>query len=273
MKLPEPDWDSVRKRIVGWLKDFFQRTGRVAVIGLSGGVDSAVTAALLSEALGPERVRALILPSASTPEKDVEDAKRVARLLGIEDVRVIDVEPALRAFDDLLKVDDRVVRGNTLARIRMTILYAVAHKDGIVVGTGDKSEFLLGYFTKCGDGCADVFPIGDLYKTWVRKLALHMGLPEDVALKPSSPRLWPGHLAEEELGFSYEVADVVLYNLVENGMRPQEIVERLGVDKEIVDRIIQRIKLNKHKLITPPIVKVTRRTAFEFVEEADALLT
>ena len=269
--MPELNWSDVERRITEWLKNFFEKTKRVGVVGLSGGVDSATTAALLCKAIGPERVRAVILPSSATPPEDVEDAKLLAQRLGIDDIRIINIEPILEAFDKALNVKNRVTRGNVAARVRMTVLYALAHEDGIVVGTGDKSELLLGYFTKYGDGGVDILPIGDLYKTWVRKLALHLGVPEKIATKPSSPRLWPHHLAEEELGFSYEVADVVLYHIVEEGMTPREVVEKLGIEKEIVSKIINMMKKNKHKLEPPPIAKITRKTAFEFAREVENL--
>ncbi len=235
-------------------------------------MDSATTLTLTVKALGPENVRALILPSSATPPEDVEDAKRLIQKLGVDDWKIINIDPIVEAYEKVLGKMDRVVKGNTMARIRMSILYAVAHDDGIVVGTGDKSELLLGYFTKYGDGGVDILPIGDLYKTWVRKLALHLGVPEKIALKPSSPRLWPGHLAEEELGFSYEVADTVLYAIVEEGMKPEEVVRKYNIDENVVKRIVEMMKRNKHKLTPPPIIKIGRITAFEFAKVMDEIL-
>jgi len=270
--LPDLNWSDVEKNIVEWIKKFFDSTDRKAVIGVSGGVDSATTLALVTKALGPERVRAVILPSNSTPPEDVEDAKMLVQSFGIDDFRIMNIEPIAESFEKVIGRMDKVVRGNTLARIRMTILYALAHDDGIVVGTGDKSELLLGYFTKYGDGGVDLLPIGDLYKTWVRRLALHLGIPEKIALKPSSPRLWPGQLAEDELGFSYEEADVVLHALVEECMSPEEIVKKYEISRETVTKVVEMMKRNKHKLLPPPIAKVTKITAFEFAQKMDELL-
>jgi len=270
--LPELNWSDVEKNITEWIKNFFDKTNRKAVVGVSGGVDSATTLTLVTKALGPERVRAVILPSSSTPQEDVEDAKLLIQSLGIEDWKLINIEPIVEAYEKAIGKMSKVVKGNTTARVRMTILYALAHDDGIVVGTGDKSELLLGYFTKYGDGGVDILPIGDLYKTWIRKLALHLGVPEKIALKPSSPRLWPGHLAEDELGFSYDVADVVLYAIVEEGLSPKEVIEKYNIEPEIVERIVSMMKRNKHKLLPPPIPKITKMTAFEFAKVMDEVL-
>ena len=154
-----------------------------------------------------------------------------------------------------------------MARIRMIILYARAYDDGLVVGTGDKSEMLLGYFTKYGDGGVDLLPIGDLYKTWVRQLAEHLGVPENIVKKPSSPRLWPGHLAETELGITYEKADSILYAIVDQGLTPREVVNKGIADKEEVLHVLNLFKRNLHKLTPPPIPKVSNTTVYEFVKK------
>jgi NAD+ synthase len=178
---------------------------------------------------------------------------------------VIIIDPILESYERLLGTLDKVTRGNTMARVRMTMLYARAHNDGLVVGTGDKSELLLGYFTKYGDGGVDLLPIGDLYKTWVRQLALRLGVPERIAKKPSSPRLWPGHLAEDELGITYEKADSILYAIVEKEMRPEELIAKGLASREEVARVLELMKRNTHKLIPPPVPKISRVTAYEYV--------
>ncbi len=149
---------------------------------------------------------------------------------------------------------DRVVEGNIRARIRMTILYAYANQYNLLVaGTGDRSEILIGYFTKYGDGGADFFPIGCLYKTQVRRFAVFLGIPEKIAYKPSSPRLWKDHLAEKELGLKYEVIDAVLYSLFDKKLSPQQTAEKLGISLEVVERILSRYYSTSHKRETPPI--------------------
>ncbi len=266
MELPPIDLRETEKKIVNFIKDVFMEAKREkAYVGVSGGVDSATTLFLTVKALGPENVKALIMPSFATPEEDVKDAKDVCEKAGVQ-YEVINIDPIVDAYEKTIGKLEKVTKGNTMARIRMTILYAKAHKDGLVVGTGDKSELLLGYFTKWGDGAVDLLPIGDLYKTYVRKLALHLGVPERVALKKSSPRLWVGHLAEEELGITYERADVILYYLVDEGREPEEIIS-MGIPKEDVEKVLNLMKKNAHKLRPIPIAKVLKVTAYEFFSE------
>ncbi len=266
--LPPLDVSKTTDKIVDFLKQEFERAGRTkAVVGVSGGVDSATTLALVVKALGPDNVHAMILPSKATPKEDIEDAKEVIQTFGVKSWELIVIDPILESYERLLGPLDKVARGNTMARIRMSMLYARAYDDGMVVGTGDKSELLLGYFTKYGDGGVDLLPIGDLYKTWVRQLAVYLGVPEKVAKKPSSPRLWPGQLAETELGISYEKADQILYSLVDLGMSPREVVEKgIGSDEE-VRRVMELMKRNLHKLQPPPIPKIGKLTAFEYAQK------
>ncbi|RLE52976.1 MAG: NAD(+) synthetase, partial [Candidatus Methanomethylicota archaeon] len=189
------------------------------VVGLSGGLDSTVTAYLCVNALGSESVLGLIMPDPEvTPKQDVDDAILVAERLGIK-YYLIDISRIIKAFSNSIpnfSFEAKVPVGNLRARVRMCLLYYYANLEGrMVVGTGDKSELLLGYFTKYGDGGVDVLPIGDLYKTQVRMLGKYLGIPERIIKKPSSPRLWKGHLAEEELGLTYDIIDPILHLLVD----------------------------------------------------------
>ncbi len=259
---PPIDYDYVLRRITIFLRDFLAKTGAGGyVVGLSGGVDSSVTVTLLARSVGPGRVHALILPDkASTPRRDVEDAVGLAEELGVG-YTLLYINDVLDSFASSLPFYDPgslIANGNLKARVRMAMLYYYANLKGfLVAGTGDKSEILLGYYTKYGDGGVDLLPIGDLYKTQVRRLALRLGLPERIALKPSSPRLWPGHLAEEELGCSYETIDKVLYHYVDLGMDAAGVSEATGVPLETVRRIIARVHANEHKRLPPVILRLT----------------
>ena len=233
---------------------------------MSGGIDSSVTAALLVEAVGANKVFALIMPDPrTTPREDVEDAKSLARDLGLEFVeidisRAVDTIASSAPFVDF---SNNIAIGNLRARVRMVLLYLYANTfNYLVCGTGDKSELLLGYFTKYGDGGVDVLPIGDVYKTQVRELGKRLGLPKRIVEKPSSPRLWPGHMAEQELGYTYDVIDAVLYRYVDLSMSVEEIVDDTGLPRETVLSIVRRVHRNEHKRRTPPIPRVSKWCLF-----------
>jgi len=260
---PPPDVEYVVDRITGFIRSYVDNVGaRGGVIGLSGGLDSSVAATLAVKALGPRRVVALIMPEEGvTPREDVEDAVELSRSLGIEYV-IVEIGEVLKGYARAIEAlggRERVALGNLKARIRMSLLYYYANRHGMLVcGTTDKSELLLGYYTKYGDGGVDIEPIADLYKTQVRYLARSLGLPRRIVEKPSSPRLWQGHLAEEELGLSYEVIDAVLYRYVDLGMGPEEIVRETGIDKRVVEEILRRVHANEHKRMFPPVPRVSK---------------
>ena len=257
-KIVNIDYGKVAEYLTRFLEDYLSESGaRGYVVGVSGGVDSATTLALAVKAAGPERVTALVMPDTSvTPEADVEDALSLARSLGVR-VYTIKIDPIVEVYRSALpfyesEEADRVPLGNTRARIRMTLLYYYANKYGyLVLGTGDRSEYLLGYFTKYGDGAVDVAPILVLYKSQVRRLALHLGVPERIAFKPSSPRLWPGHLAEKELGVTYDEVDLVLHARFDLGLDEGEIPAATGVDEAKVKAILDRVRASEHKRRPP----------------------
>ncbi len=251
------DYERAVSVITRFIMDYVTRSGRDGVVlGLSGGIDSSVTLYLCVRALGSSRVLALIMPYVTTPREDVEDAIDVAKRLGVKHY-VIDITEIRNSFArSIPEFDetDRVASGNLLPRIRMTILYYYANrKNLLVVGTGDKSELLLGYFTKYGDGGVDIMPIGCLYKTQVRRLGEHLGVPERIVRKPSSPRLWAGHLAEEELGAKYEDVDVVLYSLHDLKLSVEEASVRTGKPLDLVMRVYRMYVSSQHKRALPPI--------------------
>ncbi|NPA70914.1 MAG: NAD+ synthase [Crenarchaeota archaeon] len=255
-KLLNIDYDYVTSEICAFIKKHVEDAGlRGAVIGLSGGIDSSTTAFLTVRALGAENVLGLIMPYRTTPKEDVEDAKKVAEKLGIRYV-MIDISEIRDAYARSIPdfdESDRVAAGNLLPRIRMMLLYYYANKyKYIVVGTGDRSELLIGYFTKYGDGGVDILPIGSLYKTQVRMLGRYLGVPENIVNKPSSPRLWPGHLAEEELGLKYEEIDLILHALFDLGLDIDETVRATGLPREKVLKVLEMYERSKHKRKMPP---------------------
>jgi NAD+ synthase len=219
------------------------------VIGLSGGLDSSVTACLAVRALSNEKVLSLILPDLPiTPNSDVNDAIELARSLHIE-FKIMNINDIKSEF--LVNLPrNQYAEGNLTARIRMCILYYYSFiQNGLVLGTSDKSELVLGYYTKFGDGGADLFPLGDLYKTQVRELAKYLELPLSIRQKESSPRLWKGHTAEEELGANYDEIDMILKNLESAG--PKDTGDELDSQKISNSKIAgieQTIKRNAHKI-------------------------
>lgn len=260
-KLRDLDYEIIRSNIKKYLENYLiESKANFYVIGLSGGVDSSVAATLAADAVGGEKVIALIMPdSSSTPKDDIEDALYLAEKLDLKS-NIVPIDKAVEAvstsipfFDPL----DHVALGNVKARVRMTILYYTANRfNGLVLGTSDRSELLLGYFTKHGDGGADLLPIGDLYKTQIRELAKYLGLPDKIASKPSSPRLWPGQKAENELGFKYEDVDQILYAVFDLNIEPSRISEITGLPSELIEKVLKRVKATIHKRQPPPIISL-----------------
>ncbi len=253
------DYSFVADKLVEFIKNKVEEAGASgAVLGVSGGVDSATVLFLAARVLGPEKIQPLIMPDANvTPEEDVRDAKMLVEMVGAKP-HVINIAPIVDVYKSSIPIyesdeADRLPLGNLRARIRMCLLYYYANKRNyIVLGTGDRSEILIGYFTKYGDGAVDILPIGILYKTQVRRLAAHLGVPEKIAFKPSSPRLWPGQTAEGELGISYEEIDVILHAIFDRGIPPEQVPEYTGIALEKVKRVVELHERSKHKREMPP---------------------
>lgn len=260
--IPPIKYDYARLRITEFIRDKVNEAyADGVVLGLSGGVDSSVTLALAVEALGKERVHVLILPDTRvTPVEDIDDAYTLAEKFGVKVSRV-DIDAMVDSFKNNMPFyndEDKVSLGNIRARVRMIILYYYANTHNLLVcGTGDKSEIYMGYFTKYGDGGVDLLPIGDLYKTQVREMGKILGIPEKILAKPSSPRLWEGHKAEDELGATYEVIDTILFYYLNLKMDAGQIHDETGIPVETVNKVIERIYRYEHKRNMPPIPKVS----------------
>jgi NAD+ synthase len=255
------DWDEAAKEILAFIKKIVSDSGaKGCVIGLSGGVDSSLVGKLLVLAIGRERVLGALMPTAFTPGQDVADANWLANELEIRSEK-IEIQPIVDAFAKALGTDpdasaQKIPLANIRARVRMVILYYLANLNNyLVAGTGDRSEDLIGYFTKYGDGGVDFLPISHLYKTQVRGLARHLGLPERICDKISSPQLYPGHRATDEIPADYEQLDPVLQMLFDESKSPTEVAERTKVDKGTIDEIIRRVQNSNHKRAYPTMVR------------------
>ena len=230
-----------------------------AVIGLSGGIDSSVSAYLAAEALGAENVLALRMPYATSSAESLSDAEAVIEDLGLPHLVVPISEmadPLIERFPDM----SRLRKGNIMARLRMIALYDQSMAwGGLVMGTSNKTEFLLGYSTIYGDSGVALHPIADLYKYQVRQMARHLGVPAAIISKPPSADLWVGQTDEDELGFTYDEADQVLFLLVDERYTVDEVAEE-GFDRDFVVQIWERVKANHYKRTMPNIAKLSKRS-------------
>ena len=221
------------------------------IIGLSGGLDSSVVAFLAAQALGAAKVHAIMSPSDSNTEKDLQYAQQVVQILDLK-FYVLNIVPIIDSYkkqtSDLYKTKKSL--GNLKARVRMSILYGKANEiDGLVLGTGNKTELMIGFFTKYGDGGVDLLPIGDLYKTEERQLAKFLGVPQEIIDRPPTAGLWEGQTDEEEIGITYEVLDKILA-AIEN----EENLDEL--DEGDVEKVKSMVENAKHKLKVAPVCKL-----------------
>lgn len=252
--------DLARTILCGFIRTEITRVGLSrAVVGISGGIDSALTCFLTAEALGPENVLVLRMPYKTSSASSLEHAQMVIDTLGVQSktIPITDmVDPLFERFPDA----DSMRRGNVMARERMILLYDQSEAfKGLVVGTGNKTEILLGYTTLYGDSACALNPLGDLYKTQVRQLSRVMGVPEAIIQKAPSADLWTGQTDEGELGFTYDQVDKLLYLLVDERYTPEDCVDA-GFAKEFVRSVVERVRRNHFKRVLPPIAKLSNRT-------------
>ena len=253
-KIIEQDYSKISNKIQNSLRQKLQEIKSNGVIfGLSGGVDSVVTAYLCANSI-KDNTTALILPDSKiSPKEETEDAIKVVDELGLN-YRLLDINLIHGSYAKNLEPDDKAL-GNLSARIRKNIIYYYANaKNLTVLGTSDKTEHLIGYFTKFGDGAADLLPISSLYKNQVRGLAKYLDVPDSIIKKKSSPNLWKNHFAEIELDASYEQIDCVLYCIFDEKISIDETVKRTEIDKSTVEKIYNLYKKSKHKRITPEML-------------------
>jgi NAD+ synthase len=252
--------DIVKKLLVDFVRDETHNAGFTkGIIGLSGGVDSAVVASLATEALGKENLLAVMMPYKTSSPQSAADAELVVRQLGIRS-ELVDITPMVEAYLRRANSPDQVRAGNVMARQRMIVLYDLSHREkALVIGTSNKTEVLLGYGTLFGDMACAINPLGDLYKTQVWQLAQALGVPNIIIEKKPSADLWEGQTDEGEFGFSYKRVDRLLYFLIDERLSEGELKE-LGFEEAFVTNIKKMIRTSQFKRRLPLIAKVSNRT-------------
>jgi len=249
-----------RQILTGFVRSEITRAGYSrAVVALSGGIDSAVSCSLAAEALGPENVLAVRMPYKTSSADSLQHAQEIIEQTGVHS-KTIEITPMVDPLIALTPQDAHLRHGNIMARMRMIVIYDQSEDfQGLVVGTSNKTEILLGYSTLYGDSACALNPIGDLYKTQLRQFAADLGVPEAIIHKAPSADLWVGQTDEDELGFTYAQADQLLYLLVDQRYSPEECVEA-GFEEGFVRKVVSRIQRFHYKRILPPIAKISNRT-------------
>jgi NAD+ synthase len=252
--------DLAKGILTGFIRTELSRVGvKKAVLGLSGGVDSALSCFLAADALGPKNVLAVRMPYSASSSSSLEHAQLVIDQLGVESLTweiTSAADPLINQYPDMSKTR----KGNILARVRMIVLYDLsASFSGLVIGTSNKTEILLGYSTLFGDSACAINPLGDLYKTQIRKLSLSLGVPEVIVSKAPTADLWLNQTDEGELGFTYAEVDRLLYLMIDQRYSPEECIEA-GFAGSFVRSVVDRIRKNQFKRVMPPIAKLSNRT-------------
>jgi len=250
-EIKNQDYSDIIEKIERFLSEQIEKNNvKGIILGLSGGIDSAVLAYICKRKL-KEKTLALIMPDTTiTPKSETEDALKMIALTGIE-YKLIDIKPIVNEYSMYLEPNEKA-KGNLRARVRTNMLYYYANaKNYLVLGSSDKSEFNIGYFTKFGDGASDITPIISLYKLQVREIAKHLGVPENIIAKKSSPHLWKDHEAEKELGISYEEIDSILYCMLEKKLSIDEIEKNTQISRIAIEKIQQLHINSEHKRLSP----------------------
>lgn len=260
----------VKKILVDFIRDETQNAGFTkAVVGLSGGVDSALSAFLAAEALGADNLLAVLMPYKASSTESLSHARLVVDALKIRS-ETCEITPMVDPFFGLHNIHDNVRRGNVMARMRMIVLYDYSSREkALVIGTSNKTETMLGYGTLFGDMASAINPLGDLYKTQVWAMAKAVGVPQQIIHKKPTADLWQGQTDEGELGFSYREADRLLYHMIDERRTDEELVE-LGFDRKFVSRVKGIVQRNQFKRRPPLIAKISSRTVnvdFRYVRD------
>ena len=255
LRLSAAELAATRERIVSFIRDVVDDAGAEgAVLGLSGGIDSTLTAHLAVEALGEDGLHALTMPSAVNDADVMSAAERVAHDLGVE-YDVVEIQPIAEAFFDAFPeaADDRTAAGNVYVRTRAVLNYFVANAENrVVLGTGNRAEAMTGYYTKYGDQAVDCNPIGNCYKQQVCQLAAHVGVDRDLVMQEPTAGMWEGQTDAEEMGLDYDTVDAILAVHVDGGLSRAATVRELDVPEEAVDRVVDLHERSAHKRAMPP---------------------
>jgi NAD+ synthase len=258
--------ESISQGIMDFIKiETESRKSNGVVLGISGGIDSTVLAYLATRAIGSKNVKGLILPDEEvTPSSDIEDALRVCSNLKI-DYEKISINKPKDSFLEIVKdTDNNLLTGNLVARVRMCVLYYYSGLMGrLVLGSSNKTELMLGYFTKYGDGAADLLPLGDLYKTQLVGLAKYLKIPDSVIDKKSSARLWADQFTEDDLGLPFTQVDRIIqffekFHNLQRDMQEEISNEFPRLPLDVIQNVQHRMENNQHKLTFPPICKILR---------------